>query len=99
MFHNKTKHLEYVSQCEKFKRGECSRSESSCWFKHGKFDNGISYDVKSSQVFHKTHKANAPPDQLSEILNLMTQMSKQMEAMEKDIQNLQKENSKQIERI
>ena len=34
MIHKKTKHGDTVLTCQNFLRGECSRSEESCWFKH-----------------------------------------------------------------
>ena len=91
MIHNKLRHAEYVLSCEKFKKGECSRNENSCWFMHGNNSNEPSNVSQSNQVFHKVRKDSAPPDQVTEILQLVALMKEKMEAMEVNIQALQKQ--------
>ena len=95
MVHKKSKHPQSVLMCEKFKRGECTRNDSSCWFKHDVNAGERSTNNLPIQVFHKSHNVTVPPDHIAEILQTVTQICKKMEVLEGDIQILQKEKLRQ----
>ena len=86
MTHKKTKHGDTVLACQNFKRGECSRSEESCWFKHVEDDQKS--EKMTNQDFHKAQPSPYPPDQLVMMLNMMNKLCSKVENMERKFQDI-----------
>ena len=88
MKHKKTKHGDTILPCEKFLKGECSREES-CWFKHISAPSNTT-SPSHEQVFRKVPGNPFPPDQLSNVVQMITSLCLKVENMEKTIQQLKK---------
>ena len=93
MKHKKINHLETISKCDKFQRGQCLMSDQDCWFEHS-HSNDKSPDksklnqhsrTSKDQVFQEDPKNAFPPDQSEKIMNMINQLFIKMEQMEKKI--------------
>ena len=82
MNHKKINHPDKVNICDKFLKGDCQRGEPSCWFKHTTENQKLTFT--NSQVFRKAMTTSDPPD-LKQLLNIMKDLSKKMEALESRI--------------
>ena len=87
MLHRKSKHGDTVLNCEKFQRGECQRSNDLCWFKH--VQSQAKPDFKK-QVFQKAPENTIPPDQISTVLQMMSNLCQKVENIEKQFQELKR---------
>ena len=79
-------------RCRRFVQGDCLLPENECWFLHNKVGSTdeINVDKESAtdipkQDFHKAQE-KAPPDQMEKILNLINQLSVQVQVLEKRTQ-------------
>ena len=93
LFHKKKKHSSTILQCEKFLKGECSRADDMCWFKHSRTSNDKTHVVgfespSKNQVFQKAPQTSVPPDQAEKILQVMKTLCMKVENMEKKFQDL-----------
>lgn len=72
MKHRKKQHATSTPNCIKYKEGKCDRRGEDCWFIH---------DLEKSApkvVFQKVPEKPQPPDQLQQILQVLNQMSMNM---------------------
>ena len=84
MKHRKIKHQVRVDCCNKFTKGECSRTENTCWFRHSTqttYPEKVSSPLK--QVFQEAQAAMVPPDQISKVFQMMSLLSSQVTNLEK----------------
>ena len=89
MMHKKTLHKDVIKSCVKYQNGQCSRSEADCWFNH--FD-----PVKPSQangkpeeqVFQKASSDPFPPDQMSKMFWMVSNLCRKVENMEKRFEEI-----------
>ena len=93
MMHKKKKHSDTIVPCEKFLRGECTRADDWCWFKHSSKvnDNNTMATLESplkKQVFHKVHQNSIPPDQSPTMIQLLKTLCMKMEKMDQKFQDL-----------
>ena len=92
MKHRKTDHLSRVFKCRDFSQGKCNLAAISCWYVHDEHvekrfnsDSGMNFENEKNiqnQDFHK-YMEKTPPDQMSKIMNLINQLSLQVEMLEK----------------
>ena len=92
MKHKKEKHSDTILPCEKFLKGECLRTNETCWFKHPTLEiNDKVDDLKATsneQVFQKAPENAFPPDQVSKLFQMMNILCTKVEQMEKKFQDL-----------
>ena len=93
MKHRKTEHSDKVAKCINFAQGNCSFTESSCWFMHdegrSKMDMHIGNEHESEvkeQVFQEA-RDKSPPDFVAKIMNLIETLSIQVGKLEKNSMN------------
>ena len=88
MKHKKNKHADSILNCENFLKGKCSRNEETCWFKHTPA--GVDENPKATkqQVFQKVSANPFPPDQLSQMFQMINNLCTKMGIMEKKFQEL-----------
>ena len=100
MNHRKLQHLQFVPSCEKFNTKQCPRSNEKCWFEHRISDKNVnknnpwSKNIKNSQpqtessVFHEAVGETFPPDQVKLMLDMVNNLCRKMDNMEKQIKDL-----------
>ena len=92
MKHMKTKHTGSNQACEKFLKGQCERDEEDCWFFHPadqvKQKQSAPNKTSQDQVFHQAHSDPFPPDQMSRMFWMVTNLCRKVEGMEKRFEEL-----------
>ena len=101
MKHNKLEHTATVARCRNFKEGNCKRTQESCWFLH---DEKAKYTLDEDEVtveelndsneaakdsFFCEAREKSPPDQMSQLIKIITKLSLKVENLEKMTQNIQ----------
>ena len=96
--HMKRKHRELVAKCTDFENGKCQLKEYWCWFIHEdqakectnnieKNSENDSFKAETNnQVFRETTE-KIPPDQTSQILKMLTELSLQVKNIENRTKN------------
>ena len=89
MKHKKLKHSDTLLPCEGFLKGECSRTDEMCWFKHSSPNpsSGLKSPSKK-QDFQEVPQNTFPPDLVSKMLQMMDKLFMKVEQMEQRFQNL-----------
>ena len=72
---------------EKFVSGQCERPKEDCWFK--KPENQDQSQAFHQQVFRKAQQNPFPPDQLTQMMNLVKNLCLKVENLEKKLNNLE----------
>ena len=88
MKHKKTKHRDTILECQKFLRGECSRTDESCWFKHTSNEDNpppIKEAQSKDQVFQKAPGGSLPPDQMLQLFKMINTLCLKVEKIEKKL--------------
>ena len=91
MMHKKTSHKEVNKKCEKFESGECGRSDEECWFNHSskiKSNPNPQPEVMKDQVFQKASSDPFPPDQMSKMFWMVSNLCRKVESIEKRFEEL-----------
>ena len=100
MKHKKLIHPEYVSSCEKFRTGNCKRSEKDCWFLHTAIAKGAKGDLTWSKVvsnspavtktpgFHSATAQAVPPENLKMMMDMVSNLCNKLNKMEKRLEDL-----------
>ena len=84
MKHRKMEHQNRVSRCRDYLQGKCDLNDSLCWFIHEQQENKEAHE----QVFHEAQES-IPPDQVTQILSMITKLSFQVDLLEKMSQSNQ----------
>ena len=100
MTHKKINHPESLPTCEKFARGQCSRSVQGCWYEHPytgpeaenppPTKSKANPPTKSAEksVFQEALGKSFPPDQLKKMMEMVSNLCSKMEGMEKRFKEL-----------
>ena len=86
MKHKKMEHPDRVSKCKRFEQGKCNTNEQSCWFIHpsAKIQNdGMEMEKETTESVFREAQEKSPPDQMGNILNMISKLSFQVEQLEK----------------
>ena len=84
MIHKKQVHKETVKNCEAFRDGKCFRNDTECWFIHSSISKPrIENKQQNDQVFQQATSDPVPPDHMSRIFWMFTNLSRKFENMEK----------------
>ena len=90
MKHVKIEHIETVTKCKNFAEGNCSLRRESCWFLHDeKTDErapGKSTEERNDNLNDSVFceaKRKTPPDQMNQLIEIITKLSVKVENMEK----------------
>ena len=90
MLHMKQEHVETHRNCEEYKKGQCLRKESECWFIH-KMAEAEKPSLKNNpQVFQEVPSEQIPPDQMSKMFWMVMNLCKKVDNMEKRFDNMEK---------
>ena len=79
-------HPDRVSKCKRFEQGKCNTNEQSCWFIHpsAKIQNdGMEMEKETTELVFREAQEKSPPDQMGNILNMISKLSFQVEQLEK----------------
>ena len=92
MKHKKMKHGDTILDCQKFLRGECSRTDESCWFMHNISENDPPAPKTSpkKQVFQMAPEKSMPPDQMTKMFQMISTLCLKVEQIETRFQQLVK---------
>ena len=83
MKHKKVSHPDRMSKCKRFKQGNCNEDEKSCWFIHPSVVGGNdSIEMEEESGFQEAQE-KSPPDQMTNVLNMINRLSFQVEQLEK----------------
>ena len=89
MMHKKSSHKEVNKLCDKFQNGQCSRSEADCWFNHlARTSPSTQNEAKKEQVFQKASSDPFPPDHMSRMFWMVSNLCRKVENMEKRFEEL-----------
>ena len=91
MQHRKTEHIETVQRCKMFDDGQCQRSNDECWFVHLHDENVKSFqqkEVPKKQVFQEASENALPPDQMSKLFWMVTNLCNKVQNIEKKFEDL-----------
>ena len=80
MKHKKEVHSQITPNCSKFLEGKCKRDSDECWFNHE--------GLLSKKGFQKVPEKPLPPDQIKQILTVLSQMSTSMESVVMKLSNI-----------
>ena len=86
MKHKKKDHSTTVQTCEKYQKNNCDRTDKSCWFKHCLEERNKNQDIsgcEGKQVFQEAQSQLIPPDQISQMMDLLKNMWSKMEMIQK----------------
>ena len=97
MRHNKSYHIENVSNCEKYAKGLCTRNDSQCWYKHQESvkqskqhadDHDQHHPQDQQQVFQQVLENPPPPEQTTRIMEMMDNLCMRMKKMEENLEKM-----------
>ena len=91
MRHRKTDHREKVYKCRDFLQGKCTLIDKFCWDLHEyeteqnkeKDAMEIGKDSETQQQVFQEEMDKTPPDQFTQIMNMVKKLTKQMDILEK----------------
>ena len=96
MKHRKTLHPKSVPTCDKFVKGQCSRTNQECWFEHinsnhiPNSSNPAKKQQEKEQVFQEPLGNIFPPDQMKLMMTMVSNLVKKVENIEKKFESLMK---------
>ena len=92
MKHKKDKHTGSNRPCEKFANGQCDRTADVCWYVHStnqtKQDTKTKDNISREQVFRQVPVDTLPPDQMSRMFWMVSNLCRKVEGMEKRFEDL-----------
>ena len=89
MMHRKTQHTRSNQRCEKYLNNQCERSADNCWYVHSSDQaKEKSSTVSQEQVFCQAPSDPFPPDQMSRMFWMVSNLCRKVEGMEKRFEEL-----------
>jgi hypothetical protein len=85
MKHKKKKHTNSVQICGGHGSGNCSRKDEDCWYIHSseKIQSSSQSSPKNKQVFREAPGEMLPPDQMTQLMEIMSNLCSKVEIIEK----------------
>ena len=88
MKHMKTKHINSIQPCEKYRQGRCKRNSDDCWYPHVELPGKVSNPHQ--QVFQQASPTPLPPDQMSRMFWMINNLMRKVDGMEKRFDGMEK---------
>ena len=88
MKHRKTHHPETNQRCKEFASNRCDRSENECWYSHSNNAEVSSPKKQPKQVFQQAQPETFPPDQLSKMFWMVSNLCMKVQNIEKKFEEL-----------
>ena len=85
MKHKKSKHVNSVQVCGRSGTGNCTRKDEDCWYFRSseKIQPSSPSSSKSKQDFCEVPEERFPPDQMTQILEMMNSLCSKVKTIEK----------------
>ena len=91
MKHMKSSHSDVTQKCRMNDDGQCPRTNEECWFIHSPPGNNNSKqqsDPNHKQVFQEPSTSPFPPDQMSKLFWMVTNLCSKVQNIEKKFEDL-----------
>ena len=82
MKHRKFEHNQIIAKCRDYNQGSCRFTKEECWYSHS--ENKSASENDESEVFRKETLSNHPPDMLERLMDMMEELVKKVNILEKD---------------
>ena len=100
MMHKKTNHIVNVKTCEKYLKNLCLKSTDDCWYEHPSSEpesedssppkawTNVANESVKEKVFHEALGNSFTPDQMKNLLMMVSNLCSKVEKMEKRFEDL-----------